>query len=189
MTSTTDRKPRADAQANRRKVLEAAHFQFAQDGPEASLNEIARRAGVGVATLYRHFPTRDDLVLAVYASELESLGAAADEYLASMTPDEALSAWAERFLAYAATKRGLGQALQGAMHCDAVALAPRIVLAESMDKLIAAGREAGTVTAEADGEDLLLAFSGIWQLPIGDEFVPRARKLVNLTLAGLRHGG
>lgn len=188
METTREKKERADKLANRQKVLEAARFQFAQDGPDASLNEVARRAGVGVATLYRHFPTRDDLVAAVYANELEALGAAVDRLLAERTPDEALDAWAERFLEYATTKRGLGEALR-ALKERGDMVAPRTVLVDSMDKLLGAGREAGTITSDATGEDLLLAFAGIWSLPADDDFLPRARRIVALVLAGVRAGG
>jgi AcrR family transcriptional regulator len=188
MSATTTRKARSDAQANRQKILQAATFQFAQDGPDASLNEVARRAGVGVATLYRHFPTRDALVGAVYANELEALGAAADEYLATMTPDDALTAWGSRFLEYATTKRGLGEALKGARERGEIELKvdPRAVLTDSMDKLLAAGQRAGTIKPGHDGEDLLIAVSGMWSLPHDDEFAERAQRLVDLVLAGLR---
>jgi AcrR family transcriptional regulator len=184
MASTPTRKARSDAQANRQKLLEAAHFQFAQEGPDASLNEVARRAGVGVATLYRHFPTRDDLVGAVYANELDELGAAVDEYLATMTPDEALTAWGQRFLEYATTKRGLGEALQAIRARGG--LQPKTVLTESMDKLLDAGRAAGTIKVADNSEDMLLASAGLWSLPHDDRFPERAQRLLELVLAGLR---
>lgn len=186
MTSPITRKPRADAEANRQKILQAAHFQFAQDGPDASLNEVARRAGVGVATLYRHFPTRDDLVAAVYSNELAELGAAVDRYLATMTPDDALTAWGQRFLEYASTKRGLGAALHAIRDRGEVDVDPRTVLISSMDKLLAAGRADGTISVEIDSEDLLIAFAGIWALPHDERFRKRAGALVDLVLAGLR---
>lgn len=188
MTAPSTRKPRADAQANRQKVLQAARIQFAQDGPDASLNEVARRAGVGVATLYRHFPTRESLVAAVYANELHELGAAADRLLASLPPDEALTTWAARFVEYAGTKRGLGEALHAIRRQQDDGLDPRAVLTSSMDKLLAAGREAGTLQADLDGEDLLFAFAGLWTLPHDDRFPARAKRLVDLVLAGLRNG-
>ncbi|MBO9534872.1 MAG: TetR family transcriptional regulator [Solirubrobacteraceae bacterium] len=189
MTTPATRKPRADALANRQKLLEAARFHFTQDGPDASLNEIAKRAGVGAGTLYRHFPTRDDLVAAVYGNELEELGNAVDDYLATMTADEALDAWAERFIEYASTKRGLGEALKALRERGDVRVNPRGVLTESMDKLIDAGRQAGTITSDADGEDLLLSMAGLWSMPNDERFEERARRIVRLTLGGLRHAG
>lgn len=188
MTTFSDKQPRADARANREKLLEAARFQFAQDGPDASLNEVARRARVGVATLYRHFPTRDSLVAAVYASELEALGASVDEYLATMTPNEALDAWGARFLDYATTKRGLGAALMAIRDRGDITVDPRAVLLAAVDKLIAAGREAGTIASDANGEDVLAAFGGIWNLPYDEQFPARAKRLVDLVFGGLRHG-
>lgn len=188
MTTTSDKKPRADAQANRQKVLEAAHVLFAQDGPDASLNEVARRAGVGVATLYRHFPDRDALVGAVYAQELESLGAAVDEYLATLTPDEALDAWGARFLDYATTKRGLGEALKAIRERGDMTVDPRAVLLASLDKLLVAGRQAGTIASDANGEDVLIAVGGIWTLPHDEAFPARAKRLLDLVFGGLRHG-
>lgn len=186
MTTPTSRTPRSDAQANRQKILQTAHLQFAEDGPDSSLNEVARKAGVGVATLYRHFPTRNDLIAAVYANELSELGAAADQYLAQMSPDDALTAWGKRFLEYAMTKRGLGEALHAARECGGINADPRIVLTASMDKLLDAGREAGTITAEIDGEELLIAFAGLWTLPHDERFEARGRRLVDLVLAGVR---
>ena len=85
----------------------------------------------------------------------------------------------------AATKRGLGEALRAIKDRDDLAIAPRTVLRDSMDKLLVAGREAGTITSDADGEDLLFAFAGIWALPNDDEFTVRARRLVDLVLGGL----
>ncbi|MDO9355323.1 MAG: helix-turn-helix domain-containing protein [Solirubrobacteraceae bacterium] len=184
MSSAPPRKARSDAQANRQKILQAAHFQFAQDGPDASLNEVARRAGVGVATLYRHFPARDDLVAAVYANELDELGTAVDEYLATMTPDEALTAWGQRFLEYATTKRGLGEALHAIRARGE--LQPKTVLTQSMDKLLEAGRAAGSIKVDDTSEDLLFAFAGLWTLPHDERFAGRAQRLLDLVLAGLR---
>lgn len=185
MTMPATRKPRSDAEANRQKILQAAHFQFAQDGPDASFNAVARKAGVGVATLYRHFPTREDLVAAVYANELEELGAAADEYLATMAPADALIAWGDRFLDYASTKRGLGEALHALRAKNDGRVQPKAVLQSSMDKLLSAGQAAGTVKPGINSEDLLLALSGLWTLPHDDQFRGRGKRLIDLVLAGL----
>ncbi len=184
----TARQPRADARANRQKILQAARDQFLEDGPDGSLNEVARRAGVGVATLYRHFPTREDLVGAVYANELKELGAAADDYLATMTPDEALTAWGRRLIEYAATKRGLGDALRVLRERGSMSVDPRAVLVNSVDKLLVAGRGAGTIRSDAGGEDFLVALAGLWVLPDDGRFEERATRLLGLVLSGLRYG-
>jgi AcrR family transcriptional regulator len=103
---------RADAQRNRDKLLAAATAAFAETGTDASLEAIAKRAGVGIGTLYRHFPTREALVEAAYRNEVERLCESARELLASHPPDVALAEWMDRFVAYAAAKRGMRSALQ-----------------------------------------------------------------------------
>src|SRR5689334_13895051 len=105
-------KLRADARRNRDKLVETAAAAFAEEGVEASLEEIARRAGVGIGTLYRHFPTREQLVEVVYRREVEGLIAAADELARELPADIALERWMQRFVDYLATKRGLGQSLR-----------------------------------------------------------------------------
>src|SRR5262245_39397024 len=102
---------RADATRNREKLLDAAIELFAQQGTGASLEAVAARAGVGIGTLYRHFPTRDALVEAAYRSEVDHLCEAATELLAEHPADVALELWMERFLSYTATKRGMRDAL------------------------------------------------------------------------------
>ena len=113
MTAPTHDKPlRADAPRNREKLLAAAVELFAERGTEGSLEEVAKRAGVGIGTLYRHFPTRDALVEAAYRNEVAQLRAAADELLAELPPDEALEAFMRRFIEYGTAKRGMRDALQ-----------------------------------------------------------------------------
>jgi AcrR family transcriptional regulator len=99
------RKPRADAERNRERILEVAKEVFTRDGAAASLDDIARRSGIGNATLYRHFPTRDDLIGAVYRTEVEKLTAAQQRFADSMPPIEALRAWMLLFIDYAAEKK------------------------------------------------------------------------------------
>jgi AcrR family transcriptional regulator len=103
---------RSDARENRERLLQAAGEHFAIGGPDVSLEAIARAAGVGIGTLYRHFPTREALIEAVYRNEVDQLCAAADELLAEQPPAQALAEWMERFVAYATTKRGLRGALK-----------------------------------------------------------------------------
>ena len=106
------RKPRADAQRNRDGLLEAAKAAFAEVGPEASLEEIARRADVGIGTLYRHFPTRDAIVEAVYRREVQHLADAAPRLADSLPPAEALRAWMRVFIDYIAAKKVIAPALK-----------------------------------------------------------------------------
>src|ERR1700739_1364561 len=96
----TDRKPRADAQRNRERILEVAKREFTRSGANASLEEIAKKAAVGPGTLYRHFPTREELLVAVYRSEMEKLAAAERKFAETMPPLEALRAWMLLFIDY-----------------------------------------------------------------------------------------
>src|SRR5215216_3398256 len=113
--TVTPRPLRSDAQRNRDKLLTAATGAFAEEGEGVALEAVAARAGVGIGTLYRHFPSRDALVVAAYQHEVDSLCAAAEELRGSRPADEALSAWAERFADYVATKRSMGDALRTAV--------------------------------------------------------------------------
>src|SRR6202030_2010022 len=104
-TEFTDRKPRADAQRNRERILEVAKQEFTRSGANASLEEIAKKAGVGPGTLYRHFPTREELLVAVYRSEMEKLAAAERTFADTMTPVEALRTWLLLFVDAVETKQ------------------------------------------------------------------------------------
>ena len=116
--SASVRPLRADAQRNRERLLAAAMQAFAEEGEEVALESVAARAGVGIGTLYRHFPNRDALVVAAYQNEVDELCAAAADLLASVPADEALRAWADRFADYIATKRAMGNALRSAAASD-----------------------------------------------------------------------
>ena len=114
----TDRKPRADAQRNRERILEVAKQAFTRSGANASLDDIAKRAGVGPGTLYRHFPARDDLLEAVYRSEVEKLAAAEKKFAETMPPVEALRAWMLLFIDYIAAKQIIAPALNALVGSD-----------------------------------------------------------------------
>src|ERR1700736_3240181 len=105
------RKPRTDAQRNRERILEVAKRAFSQSGVNASLDEVAKEANVGPGTLYRHFPTREDLLEAVYRTEVEKLAAAEREFAETLPPVEALRAWMLLFVDYIATKQIIAPAL------------------------------------------------------------------------------
>src|SRR5258708_35212545 len=105
------RKPRADAQLNRERILEVAKEAFTRSGANASLDDVAKQASVGAGTLYRHFPTRDALIEAVYRTEVERMAAAEKKFSASLPPVEALRAWMLLFVDYIATKQIIGPAL------------------------------------------------------------------------------
>src|SRR5712691_11624206 len=144
--TVTDRPLRADAQRNRDKLLAAAKEAFAAEGEDAALETVALRAGVGIGTLYRHFPNRDALVVAAYQHEVDALCAAAAELLAGQPADEALRAWAERFADYIATKRGMGTALRSAAANESPLFAQtRERILGALRLLLDAGAAAGTL--------------------------------------------
>jgi AcrR family transcriptional regulator len=181
---------RADAQRNRALLLDAARSTFAERGTDASLEEIAKRAGVGIGTLYRHFPSRGDLIAWVYSSEVEKLCADADVLLATLPPDAALQEWMERFIDYAEVKRGLIAALNPLLEedSDGVFQRARQMFHENMAKLVTAAVEAGTIRPDADPEDLLRGVGGICGLNEADGWQDRARRLLGILMDGLRVG-
>jgi AcrR family transcriptional regulator len=187
---STERPLRADAQRNRALLLTAARSIFAERGTDASLEEIAKRAGVGIGTLYRHFPTRGDLITWVYSSEVENLCAEADLLLATVPPDVALQQWLECIIDYAEVKRGLAAALKPLLgeDSDGVFQRARQMFHASMAKLVTAAVEAGTIRADADPEDLLRGVGGICGLDEADGWQDRARRLLGILMDGLRAG-
>jgi AcrR family transcriptional regulator len=180
---------RADARLNREKLLGAAAELFASVGVDVSLEAVAKQAGLGIGTLYRHFPTRDALVEAVYRQEVDRLCGAADELLSSSPPDVALEAWMRRFVTYAAAKRGMAGALQSIYASDAELYAStRARLLTAMSTLLRAAVAAGTVRADMEPEDVLQAMSGVWLIPAGEQWTARAQRLLQLLMDGLRYG-
>ncbi|HEX3711590.1 MAG TPA: helix-turn-helix domain-containing protein, partial [Trebonia sp.] len=137
---------RADARRSRAKLLEAATEAFAETGADAPLEDIARRAGVGIGTLYRHFPTRVDLQAAVYRSQVETVCAAADEYIISASPEQALAGWLRAMAAYLATKRGLSRALVEAIGRDSQLITSCWgAMNDATQRLMTRAQEAGTL--------------------------------------------
>jgi AcrR family transcriptional regulator len=179
---------RSDAQRNRARLVEVAAEVFAErDVESASLEDIARRAGVGVGTLYRHFPTRGDLVEAVYRAEVETLCADIDGLLAANPPDVALSLWMQRFVRYAAIKRGLVDMLRNTMAAGSETFAyTRALINETMTKLVTAAVEAGAIRADTDPEDLLRGLHGFCMGGAG--WQERATRLIQMLIDGLRYG-
>jgi AcrR family transcriptional regulator len=179
---------RADAVRNREHLLEVAAGEFAANGADVPLEDIARQAGVGIGTLYRHFPTRGALVEAVYRHEVDALVVRADELLATLPPDQALVEWMHLFVRHVATKRGMMSVLKPLMSAGSTLFEEtrgRAVAAAS--RLLAAGVAAGTVRSDVDGGDLLRAVGGICMS--NEQGQPQASdRLVGLLFDGLRHG-
>ena len=181
------RKPRADAQRNRDGLLEAAKAAFAELGPEASLDEIARRARVGIGTLYRHFPTRDAIVEAVYRREVQHLADAAPRLIEALPPAEALRAWMRLFIDYIAAKKVIAPALKSlvgggsALYADSGA---RINGAIAL--LVERARASGDIRPDADPADLLRALIGFAYVNSAPDWEASARRLIDLLIDGLK---
>ncbi|OWW05442.1 TetR family transcriptional regulator [Rhizobium sp. R72] len=187
---TAPRKPqplRADARRNRDKLIEIAAAAFAESGVETSLEDIARRAGVGIGTLYRHFPTREHLVEVVYRRELEGLATAARELAANHPPDDALEEWMRRFVGYIAAKRGMAGSLKILMDSNASLFADGSgILREAADGLLRTAANQGFIRNDIDTTDLLHALSSIYSLPASPEWRDRSNRLIGLLMDGLR---
>ena len=181
------RKPRMDALRNRGRILEVAKEAFTRHGASTSLDDIAKQAGVGAGTLYRHFPTRDALIEAVYRSEVEKLAAAAHEFAAAMSPIEALRAWLLLFVDYIAAKHIIAPAL------NSVAGGPsrlyegsRSLVQGAIDELVKRAKKSGDVRRDIDASDLLRAVIGVSYVGSGGDWQQSAKRLVEILIAGSR---
>ncbi|MFZ0216378.1 MAG: TetR family transcriptional regulator [Candidatus Dormiibacterota bacterium] len=180
---------RADARRNRDRLVTVAAAVFAEKGVDAPLEEIARRAEVGIGTLYRHFPTRLDLVGAIYLDEVDALCGRADELLAQEEPLEALRAWLERWVQYVATKRGLARALQELRESQPDVLGSthhRILSA--LQSLLRAAEAQGQVRPNVDPNDVLRALGGICMYGERMVDVEQTMRILDLLVDGLRYG-
>lgn len=179
------RKPRADSLRNREQLLEAAKAVFTQNGADASLEEIARRAGVGIGTLYRHFPARGDLLAAVYQRGVDQLSAAAGALLADRPPGEALEAWLHLLVDYMATKRVILPALRAVVGDDGPASSGPAII-DALNRLATAAMQAGVMRQDVTPDDLyrlLVAVSHGYDQP---GWEPSARRMISILIAGLR---
>ncbi|MCW2598873.1 MAG: TetR family transcriptional regulator [Frankiales bacterium] len=179
---------RADAQRNRDKLLTVAVAAFSDLGVDVPLETIAAQAGVGVGTLYRHFPNRNALIEAAYRHEVERLCEAAPELLATHEPAEALREWMERFAQYAATKRGMGDALRSAIASDSPLFGhTRSQIVAALRVLLDAGTAEGSLRDDADPEDVMRAMGAVWNVASGLEWQDQVRRLLGLLVDGLRY--
>jgi AcrR family transcriptional regulator len=176
---------RADAQRNRERLLDAAVRAFSHDGADATLDAIAKDAGVGIGTLYRHFPTREALIEAAYRNELARLCDSVDELLAAQPPDEALRAWMDRFVDYMATKRGMSDALRVVIASGVNPYAQsRDLLTAAITALLAAGVAAGTLRSDTQPGDVLVGLGGVAMAASERD---EAGRLLDLLVDGLRY--
>lgn len=184
-----DKPMRADAQRNRELLLAAAVTAFSRNAPEVTLESIAKAAGVGIGTLYRHFPSREALVEAAYRSELARLCESVPELLGAMSPDKALRTWTEMFLEYMTTKRGMSDALRMVIASGGNPFAEsRSRLLAAFSALLHAGAAGGILRADIDPADLMASVSGV-SLAVGEPtHREQAGRLLDLLMDGLRYG-
>lgn len=185
-TKTSSRSPRADAARNRERLLGAAKAVFSAGGPEASLEAVARHAGVGIGTLYRHFPTREALFEAVYRREVDELAALAEA--AEGAPAEALRAWVKANVAFVATKKGMAAALALAAYNKDLTAYSFVRLSEAAGLLIGRAREAGALRTQITPQELMRAVFGICVVNDQPGWREMALKLIDVFLDGLLAG-
>jgi AcrR family transcriptional regulator len=183
----TERPLQADARRNRDRLLEVAVRSFTLDGPDVPLETIAKAAGVGIGTFYRHFATREALVEAAYRSELDRLCSSVPGLVAELPPDQALRAWMGRFVNHMVTKRGMADALRVVVASGGNPYAlSRDMLLAAVTSLVEAGVRAGTLRADVPPADVFAALTGI-TLTVGDPArCDQARRLLDLLMDGLR---
>lgn len=180
------RKPRADAVRNRERVLEAAKSVFSQGGPEASLEAVAQHAGVGIGTLYRHFPTREALYEAVYRREVEQLVELAESLKAEPSPIEALRRWIRANVEFIATKKGMAAALAVTAHGSSdLAVYSLGRLSQALGNLLKRAAAAGEIRGDIGAEDLLRTLVGMCYTHDRPGWQANVLRLVDVFLDGL----
>jgi AcrR family transcriptional regulator len=181
------RKPRTDAQRNRERILDVAKEAFTRFGAEASLDDIARQAGVGAGTLYRHFPSRDALIEAVYRSEVEKLAAAERRFAANLSPLDALRAWMLLFVDHIAAKQIIAPALNSVVGGPSKLYeGSHSLIRGAIDALVHRAIKSGDIRKDLDPFDLLRALIGVSHIASGPGWQQSARRLVDILITGSR---
>jgi AcrR family transcriptional regulator len=181
---------RAVAQRNREKLVAVARAAFAATPDPVPLEGIAREAGVGIGTLYRHFPTREALVEAVYAAELDDVATSAPALLAQFPPEVALRAWMDRYAAFVSTKRGMLDTLRAGWAAGRIATPKtRERITEAIATILAEGARAGSLRADVDAEDVLAMLFGVFYSTAAGDASEQAGRLLDLVLDALRPRG
>jgi AcrR family transcriptional regulator len=178
---------RADARRSRAKLLEAATAAFAESGADAPLEDIARRAGVGIGTLYRHFPTRTDLQAGVFRSQVDAVCATADDLIGTVSPEQAFAGSVRAIAGYLITKRGLSKALVDSLGKDSELIsACSQRMRETLDRLLGHAQAAGVLRPDVSAHDVLRLVHGI---VMATEQAPEdTDRLLGMMLDGLRAG-
>jgi AcrR family transcriptional regulator len=188
VVAPADRPLRADARRNRDLLLASAVRAFSENGLDATVDAIAKDAGVGIGTLYRHFPTREALIEAAYRNELTTVCDAVPELLAALSPEEATRAWMDRFIDYMTTKRGMSDALRAVITSGGNPYAhSRDLLGTALKKLLDAAGAVRAFRTDIDADDVLISLSGV-ALAAGEPTQrEQAGRLLDLLTDGLRY--
>jgi AcrR family transcriptional regulator len=183
------RAPRADACRNRERLLECASAAFSREGIDASLERIAKDAGVGIGTLYRNFPNRDALMEAVYRHNVDQLEVDAQKIAANNTPGIALDQFMQRFVAYVATKKGLAMHLKTVLGSDSeLFVTAQKRLHDTVGHMVDAAIASGEIRADTDSEDLIRALAGVCMTSDMSVSQEQPCRIAKLLMDGLRFG-
>ncbi|MGY0019834.1 TetR/AcrR family transcriptional regulator [Streptomyces sp. cg35] len=181
------RPARADARRNRERLLTVARDAFTATDGKATLDAIAREAGVGIGTLYRHFPTREALVEAIYAAELDAVVTSAPALLEELAPDAALRAWMDRYAAFFAAKRGISDTLRAGWASGTIATpATRERITAAIAVILGAGAEAGSLRADVEADEVTLMLLGVFLSTTASNSPDRTGRLLDLVVDALR---
>ncbi len=187
--TTVARKPRVDAQRNRERILEVAREAFTQHGPEATLDDIARRAEIGPGTLYRHFPSRDTLIEAVFRKQVEKLTGAGQSYAVTMRPLEALRAWMLLFIEYVACKLLILPAMDTVPGGSTRMIeGTRGLIHSTFRGLVQRAVDSGDLRAGTDPDDIIRALIGVFHTTSLPGWESSARRIVEILIDGSRSG-
>ncbi|MFJ3444939.1 TetR/AcrR family transcriptional regulator [Streptomyces sp. NPDC086081] len=188
MRQQKDAPLRSDAQRNRERILEVALVELTRSA-DTPLSAIARKAGVGQGTFYRHFPSREALVMEIYRHEMRQVAESAAPLLESREPDRALREWMDRLARFAMTKAGLADAIRQATSAPGKPQKPgHTPVTEAAELLLRAAEKAGSIRPGITADDLFLAIGGLWTIDPHDDWQPRATRLLDLVMDALRVG-
>ncbi|MET8244168.1 TetR/AcrR family transcriptional regulator [Streptomyces sp. NPDC005202] len=188
MQQKKDAPLRSDAQRNRERILEVALAELTRSA-DTPLSVIAKKAGVGQGTFYRNFPHREALVLEVYRYEMQQVADSAAQLLESREPDRALREWMDRLARFAMAKAGLADAIRQATSAPGSPAKPgHTPVSSAAELLLRANEEAGTIRPGVSADDFFLAIAGLWQIDPRGDWEPRATRLLDLVMDGLRAG-
>ncbi|MFJ5262014.1 TetR/AcrR family transcriptional regulator [Streptomyces sp. NPDC088387] len=179
---------RSDAQRNRERILAVALDELTRC-PTVPLSLIAKKAGVGQGTFYRNFPDREALVLELYRHEMQQVADAAEELLCTRPPERALREWLDRLARFAMKKAGIAEAIRQATSTPGARAKPgHTPLTDAAELLLRTNEKAGTIRPGITADDLILAISGLWAVDPESDWQPRAERLLDLVVRGLRAG-